>query len=141
MKSQLKFKNFVVPKVEFEKLDIDQDESEFIFVPKAVLNRATNQFHINIDVDITDIDNKFLLKILAVGVFEFDNENLDEKVLFNFIGLNGPAIIFPYIRSFVSSFTALSGFDTITLPTMNLSGLKDEIIQGIIETDNSEDVG
>jgi preprotein translocase subunit SecB len=68
--------------------------------------------------------------MLCVGIFEYDTE--DEKLLLNFLSVNGPAIVFPYIRSFISSFTALTGFDTITLPTLNLSGHKDELIKTLI---------
>ena len=37
---------------------------------------------------------------------------------------NAPALIFPYVRSYISAVTALSGLSAINLPVMNLSSLK-----------------
>lgn len=133
MKSHLKFINFVVPKFLFEKVEISKDEEFFKLQPKAVIDRKEKQFHINIDLEINDSKNSFITRILGVGIFQYETD--DEKLLLNYIAINGPAIIFPYIRSFLSSFTSLSGFDTITLPTLNLSGFKDEIIENLIDID------
>ncbi len=134
MKSQLNFVNFVVPNFLFEKVQVDQPENIFEVIPQAVISRKNKQFHINIDLKIFDIENDFNLKMLCVGIFEYDTE--DEQLLLNFLSVNGPAIVFPYIRSFVSSFTSLSGFDTITLPTLNLSSHKEQLIETLIDLDN-----
>lgn len=134
MKSKLNFINFVVPKFLFEKSPITKDNDSFDIRPQAVIDRAKKQFHINFDVEINDHENSFVLKMFAVGIFEYDLE--DDVSLFNFMSLNGPALIFPYIRSFISSFTSLSGFDTITLPTLNLSGYKEEIIANLIDIED-----
>ena len=134
MKSQLNFINFVVPKFLFEKIQVDQHESVFEIIPQAVISRKNKQFHINIDIEILDIENNFNLKMLCVGIFEYDKE--DEPLLVNFLSVNGPAIVFPYIRSFVSSFTSLTGFDIITLPTLNLSSHKERLIETLIDLDN-----
>ncbi|WP_320815612.1 protein-export chaperone SecB [Flavobacterium sp.] len=134
MKAQLNFVNFVVPKFLFEKVQVDQQENIFEIIPQAVISRKNKQFHINIDLEIFDVENDFNLKMLCVGIFEYDTE--DEALLLNFLSVNGPAIVFPYIRSFVSSFTSLSGFDTITLPTLNLSGHKERLIETLIDLDN-----
>lgn len=138
MKSQLNFINFVVPKFLFEKLPIKKENDSFEIKPQAVINRKNGQFHINIDIEINDSENEFSLKMFAVGIFEFETDK--EQNLLNFMSINGPAIIFPYIRSFISSFTALSGFDTITLPTLNLSGFKDDIIKNLIDVDDLKDL-
>lgn len=137
MKSQLNFINFVVPKFLFEKLSIEKEDDSFEIKPQAVINREKGQFHINIDIEINDSENSFLLKMFAVGIFEFEVEK--EEYLLNFMSINGPAIIFPYIRSFISSFTSLSGFDTITLPTLNLSGFKDDILNSLIDANHLKD--
>lgn len=134
MKSQLNFVNFVVPKFLFEKIQVDQQKSIFEIIPQAVISRKNKQFHINIDLEIIDIENSFNLKMICVGIFDYDIE--DESLLLNFLSVNGPAIVFPYIRSFVSSFTSLSGFDTITLPTLNLLGHKERLIETLIDLDN-----
>ncbi|MDY4753237.1 MAG: protein-export chaperone SecB [Prevotella sp.] len=43
--------------------------------------------------------------------------------LLNFICINAPAIIFPYIRAYVSTLTSLSGIPTIIMPTINMESV------------------
>jgi preprotein translocase subunit SecB len=135
MKAQLNFVNFVVPKFKFDKQQIEE-KTTFDLIPQAVISRKNKQFHINIDLEISDAEHQFSLKMLSVGIFDYNTE--DESTLLNFMSINGPAIIFPYIRSFISNFTALSGFDTITLPTLNLTGFKDDLIDNLIDIDKVE---
>ena len=137
MKSQLNFINFVVPKFLFEKLPIEKENDSFEIKPQAVINREKEQFHINMDIEINDYENSFSLKMFAVGIFEYQTEK--DELLMNFMSINGPAIIFPYIRSFISSFTSLSGFDTITLPTLNLSGFQKDILDNLIDVKDLKD--
>lgn len=136
MQSQLNFKNFVVPKFQFEKKVIE-NESSFELKPQAVISRSKKQFHIDIEIELFDKENQFLLKMVSVGIFHYNTD--EESDLLNFMSINGPAIIFPYIRSFISSFTALSGFDTVTLPTLNLSGFKQDLIENLIDLDKMND--
>ncbi|MCG8762516.1 hypothetical protein G1L02_02040 [Tenacibaculum finnmarkense] len=136
MKTQLNFVNFVVTKFQFEKQQIDIESNSFEITPQAVISRKNKQFHINIDLEIKDAENDLNLKMLCVGVFDYDTEKEDE--LLSFMSINGPAIIFPYIRGFVSNFTALSGFSTITLPTLNLAGYKEELISNLIDLDRTD---
>ena len=137
MKSDLKFVNFVVPKFLFEKTEIDINADLFSISPQAVIIRSEKKIHINFDVEILDAENNFNLKMLCIGVFDYDTE--DEDLILNFMSLNGPAIVFPYIRSFVSSYTALSGFDTITLPTLNLSNHKERLRNNFVDLDSLQD--
>jgi preprotein translocase subunit SecB len=136
MKSDLKFVNFVVPKFLFEKVEIDKSADLFSINPQAVIIRSAKQIHINFDVDILDAENNFNLKMMCIGVFDYETE--DEELILNFMSLNGPAIVFPYIRSFVSSYTALSGFDTITLPTLNFLSHREKLRNSFIDLDSLE---
>lgn len=133
--SQLNFINFVVPKFMFEKKNVEHDNFEIL--PKAVISRKNNQFHINVDVEIANLRNNLVLKMVCVGIFKYKTD--DESLLLSFMSLNGPAIVFPYIRSFISSMSSLSGFETITLPTLNLSGYREQLIKDLIDLDELKD--
>ena len=133
--SQLNFINFVVPKFMFEEKNVESDNFEIL--PKAVISRKNNQFHINVDVEITNLNNSLVLKMVCVGIFKYNTD--DENLLLSFMSLNGPAIVFPYIRSFISSMSSLSGFETITLPTLNLSGYREQLIKDLIDLDDLKD--
>ena len=69
---------------------------------------------INDDKSLVDIEIK------TVGIFEYD-KTITPLERDNFFRVNAPAILFPYVRAYVSSLTALSGINPITLPTLNLS--------------------
>ncbi len=79
-----------------------------------------NEYRHTLVASIED-DNKALsIKVKAIGFFEFDNIP-DEQMRMRFSSTNAPAILFPYVRAYISSLTALSGISPITLPTLNLS--------------------
>lgn len=93
------------------------------------------QKEINIDIDAKLLrkDNKeifkvfmfaklesedfFLLEVQALGNFKLNNVT-GERQAANLINVNAPAIMFPYIRSFITSFTANCGdaISTVVLP-------------------------
>ena len=68
-----------------------------------------------------DSENKALhIEVKAEGYFEFDSDISDnEKTLF--FKTNAPAILFPYVRAYISTLSALSGISPVILPTLNLS--------------------
>ena len=49
-----------------------------------------------------------------------------------FIGLNAPAILFPYLRAYVSNITALSGMQPIIMPTLNLSTICKDMVEKLM---------
>lgn len=74
-------------------------------------------------VDITNDDNTVAIHVEMTGFFEFDAD-LDETHKNAFFHTNAPAILFPYIRAYVSTLTSLSGISPVILPTLNLSQRK-----------------
>lgn len=65
-----------------------------------------------------------------VGEFVFNNE-IAKEMLGGLFCINAPAIMFPYIRAYISTLTALSGIDTVIVPTLMMAPLKEEILQSI----------
>lgn len=95
-----------------ENTEIDLD-----IVPKVVYNTAT-QFNIVYDVKLF-VEEVFNLQLRAVGYFEMSDELLEnQSIKEQLIHTNAPAIVFPYLRSFISMFTSnLGTIPTLTLPT------------------------
>jgi preprotein translocase subunit SecB len=81
---------------------------------------------LEVGVLIEDENQKFKIDIVAVGTYVFDI-NIEPDTLDKYFYINAPAIIFPYIRAYISSLTALSGLKPINLPTLNLSNLGSEL--------------
>lgn len=67
----------------------------------------------------------FLLELEGEGLFEVKMAQNDKEKRQSFINNNAPAIMFPYMRAFISSFTANCGgglIPTLTIPPQFLSG-------------------
>ena len=56
-------------------------------------------------------------KIKMAGVFEY--ENVSEDFLLSFSKINGPSIIFPFIREHLTSLTQKAGVQPITINPVN----------------------
>lgn len=104
-----------------ENTEIDLD-----IIPKVMYNTST-QFNIIYDVNLS-VDNVFTLQLKAVGYFEMSEELLEnENIKEQLINTNAPAIVFPYLRSFISMFTSnLGTIPTLTLPTQFFRGKLEE---------------
>jgi len=73
--------------------------------------------------------NHFDFNVLAVGNFEID-KNMDTKTRKQFINSNAPAIMFPYLRAFISTFTSNCGsMKALNIPTQFFEGELEEITE------------
>lgn len=74
-------------------------------------------------------DKFFNLFIVAVGTFELKSD-VDENLKKIFVNQNAPAIMFPYIRSFITTLTSNLGNVTspLIIPTQFFKGELEEIL-------------
>lgn len=72
------------------------------------------QFTIIFDVKITAKDF-FNIAVVAFGFFEFEETFADEQLRKNFVNTNAPAIMFPYVRSFITTLTSNLGSGIVPL--------------------------
>ena len=70
------------------------------------------------EVLIENEDKSLRIQVGIVGIFESDVDLTKEK---SFVEISAPAIIFPYIRAYVSNLTSMSGIQPILLPTYNMT--------------------
>ena len=127
---KLKFHSVDFPIVNFqskthtvENQEITIDIEPKVFIPKDF----PDYFKIIQEVHIF-AEEVFDLFIVAIGTFELKNIE-DEKLRHNFITINAPAIMFPYIRSFVSTLTSNLGnvIGTLNIPPQLFKGELDII--------------
>ncbi len=119
---------------------------DYFLIQKSIIERLkleeTGQMNIDIDLHgyiyiknktfqldmITKVwDNRQVFKSEVHGVGFFEFEDLKDKNIDSYFYLNAPAILFPYIRAYISSLTALSGLNPVTLPTLNMESLKEKL--------------
>lgn len=109
---------------------IDFSANPKVFFPEEV----KNEFKILMNVSLVSKDC-FEMELLAIGNFLFDRD-VDENERKGLINANAPAIMFPYVRAFISTFTSnLGGVTTpIILPAQIFSGeLEELILSSVIE--------
>lgn len=96
------------------------------FQPKGIIDKAKSNFQLQLKVEIEDKNKAISIKIDAIANYQFENkeglENLNDLFF-----VNAPALLFPYIRAYISTLTNLSGFDPINLPTLNMTCVGEDL--------------
>lgn len=90
------------------------------FQQKAGVNEEAGRMRFEFVVSVKDAKNVLDIKVTTVAFFEYDS-SLTEEQKQTFFLHNAPAILFPYVRAYISTLTAQAGIDTIVLPTINFS--------------------
>lgn len=96
------------------------------FQPSGIHDLSENRFQLNLKTLIVNDSELLRIEVDALATYKIIGDNSPET-LKNFFYLNAPAILFPYIRAYVSALSTLSGLAPVTLPTLNLSNLADEL--------------
>ncbi len=123
-KSAFQFKGFQIVETHIVKKE-GQEVSGNIhldFNPRGEILKDQNLYKILLGIIINDSDESIKVNVEAIGYFEF-SDSIDQDTLNNLFFVNAPAILFPYIRAYISTLTNLSGIETVTLPTINLSSI------------------
>lgn len=129
--SKFQFNGFKIIRTEIERKNNPPSEQISLgLLPKGVINKKEGNFQLYLDVKIEDENKSFFIEIKSVANYLFEkSENLDN--LSNYFYINAPALLFPYIRAYISTLTNLSGFEPINLPTLNMNNLGDELRKNI----------
>lgn len=104
------------------------------FKTSGIVKKTERSFKLNLGVKISNTEETINIEIDAVGEYKFDANDEGTEVSQYFYN-NASALLFPYLRAYISTLTNLSGLKPITLPTMNLSNLGDELKQNTIFLD------
>lgn len=81
---------------------------------------------IKIFVKIKTKTDGFTLECHAVGQF-VTSEDIDEEFKeSHFVKINSPAILYPFVRSYINTMTTNSGLSPIILPSVNFSNLHEQ---------------
>jgi Preprotein translocase subunit SecB. len=103
---------------------------QFSFVPHVLFpKKEPTKFKIIMEINIGHPDI-FDLEILAVGNFE-TNKEIDVEIKKTLVNQNAVAILFPYIRSFIATFTSNIGsaIQPIIIPVHFFKGEIDEVVE------------
>ena len=120
--AKFRFKGFSIQKSLIEiKGDLNTDNKIDVEFKQASGIEDSDSLYMHVlGVSIKDREDKLNIEVEAKGFFEFDKE-LDADTRSRFFNVNAPAILFPYVRAYITTLTSLSGICPVILPTLNLS--------------------
>jgi preprotein translocase subunit SecB len=132
-KAKFQFREFFINRSLIEQSE-GEPSSDFSigFDPKGFVNKKKSIFQLRLGIKINDKKNVINIEISSVANYHFDKE-ITKDQLDKLFYINAPAILFPYIRAYISTLTNLSGFKPINLPTLNLTGLGEDLKQNTKE--------
>lgn len=137
MSVPFQFKNYKFDYVKIDLSNKNTGKSGITIDVKGVFYKDTSKYDLEFTVKVINaLETKEVAKpyieIRCLGTFEFEEaSNLSE--IPDFFYPNSIAIIFPYVRAYVSLVTNQSNNKPIILPTMNLTGLRETLIKNTIE--------
>jgi len=130
--ASFRFKKFIIAESHINiGLDTKANSIDINIEPKGIIYEEEKQYEIQLEISLNSKDG-LDVSVKMIGFFEF-KEVVKIENLGNYFFVNAPAIIFPYLRSYISALTALSGCSTIILPPMNLVSLGKKLEENTIK--------
>tara|TARA_R110002050_G_scaffold300632_2_gene471098 strand:- start:515 stop:925 length:411 start_codon:yes stop_codon:yes gene_type:complete len=125
--SKFQFKGFTIVRSLIERNENESSKKISLgFNPRGFINKKDSNFQLHLGVKIEDDNKSFNIQIEAIANYGFESQgSLDN--LSKFFYINAPALLFPYIRAYISTLTNLSGFEPINLPTLNMTKLGEDL--------------
>lgn len=97
------------------------------FDPRGTYSQKAGIYKLHFDVDVTCNESQTnVVAITCEAEFEFNNPIPAEEIP-NFFYPNSLAILFPYVRAFISTISLQANVSPILLPTINLMGLTETL--------------
>ena len=123
-KAAFSLENYFFSKVNIDIENKKSSEIEISFEPSGKFLSESTVYELKfIFKALTDGSNFSFVTIECLATFKFENiKNLDEIPTYFY--RNSIAIIFPYVRAFISTVTLQANIPPVILPTMNLSSLE-----------------
>lgn len=131
--AKFRFQNFVVKESHIILNEQGEQKIAIHFNPKGYIFRSLDQFHLELGVEVKEEHNKFHIRVNTISVFEFDPSDDFTQFKEDYFLTNAPAIVFPYIRAYISTLTTQSGLFTVQLPTLNLASLAEMLKSNLQE--------
>lgn len=130
-KASFSLKDYKFINVELDFSNIDFSSLELSIEPEGVFHNSTRFYELSFVFKANaEIKNKSEMKqiifVKCIAFFEF-KEILKFEDIPDYFYPNSIAILFPYIRAFVSTLTLQANIPPIVLPTMNLLSLQEKL--------------
>lgn len=114
-KSPLRLEKIEIVESTFRKKDESIERFELgVQVERSLKKISDKVFEVLLETTVSDEDEKVFVNVKGKAIFSTEQENMD------ILEKNTIAIMFPYIRSYISIITTQPGMNPIVLPAMNI---------------------
>lgn len=120
---------FSLEKYYFSKVNIDlnhknSNDLEILFEPSGKYISEQTKYELKFIFQAINNNSKDpFINIECIANFKFENVNTLDDIP-SYFYRNSIAIVFPYLRAFISTVTLQANIPPVVLPTMNLSSLE-----------------
>lgn len=99
------------------------------FYPEGLFDAASHQYQMHLSFRaLNDNPNEeVVVQLESVALFQMEESVKSVDDIPNYFYANSIAIVYPYLRAFVSTLTLQSNAKPMVLPTMNLSSLEGDL--------------
>ncbi len=128
-----KFKRFKIPNFSYTEPEKAECTIKLDFVPSGKYLQKERTFELKLELSGWDDDGKGkkIIYVQCYAYFEFEKD-LPLTDIPSYFYKNAIAIVFPYIRSFISTLTLQANSGLILLGLMNLCNLEAPLIKNTI---------
>ena len=118
----------------FDKVNIDlankpaNNELSISFDVAGVFNSKESTYELTFVVGVVNNEHNDLVRVQCRGIFNINDVHKEVDIP-EFFYNNSIAILFPYVRSYISIVTSQAHIPGIILPTLNLSSLGEQLKQ------------
>jgi len=141
--SEFKFLGYRISRVEFEIHENFYGKSAVRFIPTVdvkqnLFSENPRLVEVTLTVRVKNDSDTFSFHLEMKGAFEANKEMPDE-LFKQMYSINAPAILYPFARAMVTSFTAQANIPPVILPTANFTvPNKDALLQAAQEPEHNE---
>lgn len=127
----------------FEKASFDFSQQggglSLLFNPSGCYYKDSKTYVLNVEFKAYRKEEQNIVSVTCVAEFVFNDEILLENIP-EYFYTNSIAIMFPYIRSFVSTLSLQANVIPIILPTLNLSDLGEQLKKNTTSLNNYAEI-
>lgn len=121
-KAAFSLENYYFSKVDINLENKKSNDIQISFAPSGKFIAESFSYELKFIFNALTNDSQFII-IECIAKFNFENVNSFDEIPTYFYR-NSIAIIFPYVRAFISTVTLQANIPPVVLPTMNLSSLE-----------------
>lgn len=119
---------YKIKKFSLTEPSVEQEEMNILFNPSGIYFKTQNRYKLIFDcaaVYGVDNENEFITATMEAD-FQFE-DIIKTQDIPSYFYANSIAIVFPYMRAFITTLSAVANIKPLILPTLNLTFLEQEL--------------